>query len=183
MPRDGRIMVPEDGQQATIQFRPKERGVARGHEDELASCSTEPPAEAFDRAPIPRSVGDHTDAGHCGIETRDILRRRGDEDLIAERTEDVAHATNHGLSIEEGERLPRAEPEGRASRKHEPAPRHPLDLASTTGTIRPSSAYTLNPCPRANPTRVMPYSSARSTARLDGAPTATTNGMRATAAF
>src|SRR5437667_326083 len=41
----------------------------------------------------------------------------------------------------------------------------------------------LNRSPRAKPTRVMPNSSAMATARLDGAPTAITKGMPATAAF
>ena len=59
----------------------------------------------------------------------------------------------------------------------------PEDDTNAYPAIRPAPAYTLKPSDRVKPRRLMLKLRARSTARLEGAPTATTRGMPAAKAF
>src|SRR5262249_18784347 len=77
------------------------------------------------------------------------------------------------LSLEASERFRRAESAARAADQQDPR----------QVPVRHGSVYTLREPPRTKPQSVMPRSAARSTARLDGAPTATSTGQPATAAF
>src|SRR6185436_18207025 len=80
----------------------------------------------------------------------------------------------HGqrLAVEEGQRFRRAEARGRAAHQQHAG-----------YVIRHVSVYTLSDPPRTKPQSVSPRSAASSTASDEGAPTATSSGQPATAAF
>src|SRR5439155_9927517 len=147
-----------------------ERAVDGEDHAELVRRGAEPSDDAGERSPDLASVVENRKRK---VEAVPLLAHR--EALVAHLAEELPADLGERPSSEPRKRFRHAEARARAADEE--------DAGQAAGSRRHGSEYTFRPPPRTKPHSVTPRSCASSTARLDGAPTATSIGQPATAAF